>query len=114
MLSDSAKSALTFSLWAAAVHRMSPRYMDLLMMDKNLNEFIKTKANSILLLANLFHLLHNARKSENLMHFLIGHNSVISCKHMCTFVHIHTQCPIKLQEHDSRTALDSCVLVELD
>lgn len=65
MLSDLAKSQFTFILWAAAVHKMSPRYMSLLIMDKNLNEFIKTKANSVLLLANIFHLLHDVSKSEN-------------------------------------------------
>lgn len=84
MLSDSAKSALTSQLWAAAVHRMSPRYMGLLIMDKNLNEFLKTKANSVLLMANLFHLPQDARKSENRMHFLIGHNSVCVPLHTST------------------------------
>lgn len=46
--------------WAAAVHRTSHRCMDLFIMNKNPDEFIRTKANSVLLPANLLHPFHDA------------------------------------------------------
>lgn len=72
--------------WAAAVCRTSHRYMDLLLMNKNLHEFIRTKANSVLLPASLLHPFHDVGKSENLTHFFVGHNSLTSCRHIdpCT------------------------------
>lgn len=72
--------------WATAVHRTSHRYMDLFIMNKNLDKFIRTKAKSVLWPGILVHLVHDAINCKKVIHLFIGHNSVNSCRHidLCT------------------------------
>lgn len=61
--------------------------MDLFVMNKKLDEFIRTKENSALLSANLLHPFQDAGKSENLIQLFIDHNSVTSCRPLYTSMH---------------------------